>query len=557
MTNAKPINLDAREGTSPSISGRPRVVLVNTNQIKPSIAPIAFDYLYEPLVEAGFEVGLLDLCFSENYEESIDAYCRSQRVDFWGVTLRNTDDTYFSSHQSFIQQIRDMVQALRRRRPVPITMGGVGFSIMPERILEACGADYGVVCEGEVAFPALLRRLFRNEPVDDVPNLVHRAAGRIVRNEVKYADLATVPTHGRRLVNNEKYFLHGGQAAVETKRGCNRHCIYCVEPLTKGSKLRFHTPEQVADQVESLVERGIYAFHVNDSEFNLSIRHPLAVCDELIRRGLHRRIEWYAYGMPAPFPDELAARMRKAGCVGMNFGTDSANEKMLRILRRTFTRSDIARAVETSRRHGLRYIVELLFGAPGETAETVKDTIDYMKEIDAARVSVTVGLRVFPGTELEEIVRAEGITSANPNLYGAIEGNDDLLKPLFYLPTTIGPKPLEYIDSLIRGDRRFFSVNSDEFNYNANDLLVNAIGSGARGAYWAILSDNVANGTGAPAVAANGDHHNGRPATRSTSPLFRLASIPRSCAALAADAVVQAQAARRREPQMRPRTWNW
>jgi hypothetical protein len=292
------------------------------------------------------------------------------------------------------------------------------------------------------------------------------------------------------------------------------------------------------------VERGIYAFHVNDSEFNLSIRHPLAVCDELIRRGLHRRIEWYAYGMPAPFPDELAGRMRKAGCVGMNFGTDSANEKMLRVLRRTFTRADIGRAVETSRRHGFRYIIELLFGAPGETAETVKDTIDYMKEIDAARVSVTVGLRVFPGTELETIVRAEGITTANPNLYGAIENNDDLLKPLFYLPTTIDPQPLEYIDSLVRGDRRFFSVNSDEFNYNANDLLVNAIGGGARGAYWSILSENVATGSGR---AANG----------STSPLFRLASLSRSCAAVSADGVVQAQAARHREPQLRPRTLNW
>ncbi|AKU97374.1 Tryptophanase [Labilithrix luteola] len=534
---------------------RPRVVLVNTNQIRPSVAPIAFDYLHEPLVEAGFEVDLLDLCFAEDWEAEIDRYCRLRRVDFWGVTLRNTDDVYFSSQHSFVPVARKMIDALRRGSPVPVTMGGVGFSIMPQKILEACGADFGIVCEGEVAFPALLTRLLNGQAVDDLPNLVYRTDKGIVRNDVQFADLGKLSSHGRRLINNERYFLHGGQAAVETKRGCNRRCIYCVEPLTKGRKLRLHTPEQVADQVQSLVERGIYTFHVNDSEFNLSIQHPIAVCNELIRRGLHKQIEWYAYGMPAPFPDELAARMREAGCVGMNFGTDSASEKMLRILRRTFTKDDIRTAVETSRRHGFKYIIELLFGAPGETGETVKETLDYMEEIDAHRVSVTAGLRIFPGTELERMVRAEGLSRDNPNLYGPIEGNEDLIQPLFYLPTTIAEKPLEYIDSLTKGKERFFGVNSDGFNYNANDLLVEAIDSGARGAYWAILSETV--DARRAALAANpvyaGDNSR-QGSCRGGPSLTQL----RSPAALNAERIVRKQwETRRASPSERPRTWSW
>jgi hypothetical protein len=112
-----------------------------------------------------------------------------------------------------------------------------------------------------------------------------------------------------------------------------------------------------------------------------------------------------------------------------------------------------------------------------------------LKAIDAERVSVTAGLRVFPGTELEQMVRAEGITPDNPNLFGVIEDNEDLLQPLFYLPVTIAPKPLEYIAELTKGDERFFGVNADGFNYNANDVLVDAIARGEKGAYWAILSD--------------------------------------------------------------------
>ena len=60
----------------------------------------AFDYLHEPLVDAGFEVDILDLCFSEDLEQSISEYVRYHDVDFWGVTLRNTDDVYFSSQHS-------------------------------------------------------------------------------------------------------------------------------------------------------------------------------------------------------------------------------------------------------------------------------------------------------------------------------------------------------------------------------------------------------------------------------------------------------------------------
>ncbi len=300
--------------------------------------------------------------------------------------------------------------------------------------------------------------------------------------------LRDIGPHKRELVDNEHYFAKGGQLGIETKRGCNRACIYCVEPLIKGRQVRLRDPEDVVDEMESLVERGLNVFHINDSEFNLSIAHPLALCDAIIRRNLASKIRWYAYGMPRPFPDELAAAMKAAGCVGMNFGVDSASEKMLKILRRTFRPADIEHAVNTAKRHGLEHIIELLFGAPGETQETVRETIEFIKRVNPERVSVTVGLRIFPGTELERMIRSEGLDESNPNLHGHINGNDDLLHPVFYLPTTLGPDPQKFIADLIGDDRRFFGANTSMFNYNANDALVEAIAQGERGAYWSILN---------------------------------------------------------------------
>jgi len=468
-----------------------RVTFVNTNQVKPAIAPIAFDYLSAPMEQAGFELTLLDLCFTDDCDAAIAEHARAQAPDYWAVTLRNTDDVYFSSGYSFLDKIRDIVASLRRARPVPVVMGGAGFSVMPEKLLAYLGADFGVVREGEFSFPELLTCLEEERSFAHIPGLVYRNGDGVLSTALEpntCGPLDRLGAHKRELVDNKRYFAKGGQIGIETKRGCNRRCIYCVEPLIKGRTVRLRNPEAVVDEMESLVEQGINVFHINDSEFNLSIAHPLALCAAIVRRKLASKIQWYAYGMPRPFPDELAAAMKAAGCVGMNFGVDSASEKMLKILRRTFAPADIERGVNTAKRHGLEHILELLFGAPGETKETVRETIEFVKRIDPERVSVTVGLRIFPGTELERMIRREGLNESNPNLHGHIDGNGDLLHPVFYLPSALGPDPQKFIAELIGNDRRFFGANASLFNYNANDALVEAIAQGERGAYWSILN---------------------------------------------------------------------
>ncbi|HEY6988708.1 MAG TPA: radical SAM protein [Bryobacteraceae bacterium] len=464
------------------------VTLVNSNQVKPAVAPIGLDYLFEPLRRAGFEPEMLDLCFCTDIEQEISQYCHRRKPAFWGVTMRNTDDVYFSNQHSFVDTVRFIINALRAHSNVPIVMGGVGFSVMPETIMELCGVDFGIVCEGEVSFPELLKRLSMGQPYEDIPGLVYRTDQGIRRNAVSFADLSSVGSRSRTGVDNHAYFLKGGLAAVETKRGCTRPCIYCVEPLVKGKKIRLRNPKDAVDEIENLVRQGAYAIHINDSEFNLDVPHAIAFCKEMIARRMNRCVEWYAYGMPSPFPESLAAHMKEAGCVGMNFGTDSASEKMLRVLMRTFRPKHIEAAVNLCKKYGLRHIVEILFGAPGEDADTVRETITFLKTLNPELVSVTAGLRVFPGTALESMVRKQGMMKDNPNLYGAVGDNDNLLKPVFFLSSEIGPKPLEYIGQLVGDDRRFFGVNSDQFNYNANQLLVDAIANGARGAYWMILS---------------------------------------------------------------------
>ena len=136
-----------------------KVLLVNTNRMKPAIAPIGLDYLADSLISAGHEPRLLDLCFSDDVMRDVEGAVREHAPDAVGATVRNTDDCYFASGAFFLPGIRDIVSSLHRRCGSPVVLGGVGYSVMPEAVVEFCGADFGIAGEGEEAFVRLLGAL--------------------------------------------------------------------------------------------------------------------------------------------------------------------------------------------------------------------------------------------------------------------------------------------------------------------------------------------------------------------------------------------------------------
>jgi radical SAM superfamily enzyme YgiQ (UPF0313 family) len=176
--------------------------------------------------------------------------------------------------------------------------------------------------------------------------------------------------------------------------------------------------------------------------------------------------------------------MRDAGCVGVNFGADHGDEAMLRRLGRGFTPDDILNASHSCRSADMAVMLDLLLGSPGETRESLVRTIELMKRAGPERVGVSLGVRVYPGTELADLV-----TTAR-NREGLV-GSEDPMDPLFFLEPQVAPFVFDLLDELVGDDRRFLffdpSRPKQNYNYNANQRLVDAIGEGYRGAYWDIL----------------------------------------------------------------------
>jgi radical SAM superfamily enzyme YgiQ (UPF0313 family) len=467
------------------------VLLINSNRMKPAIAPIGLDYLADLLHAAGHEVRLLDLCFAEAIPAEIARACREFAPEVVGLTVRNTDDCYFSSQAFFLPEIKAMIQLVRKATDAPVVLGGVGFSVSPAAGLEECGADFGIVGEGELAFPELLKTMTDGRDWGRVPNLVHREGTTILTNPIVPVDLAALPARRRALVDNALYFRRGGQAGFETKRGCALKCIYCADPVVKGATVRLLPPAQAVGELSALLAQGIDHFHTCDSEFNLPRGHAVEVCRAIIAAGLGEKIRWFTYCAPTPFDDELAELFRRAGCAGIDFGVDSGSLPMLRQLGRHFSLVDVARAAQLCRKYNLPFMFDLLLGGPGETHDTLRESIHYIRSLRPDCVGLSIGVRLYQGTALTRRLQAECDPASHPDLHGCKQANPGLLKPLFYISPVLGPEITDYVRELVGDDPRFFlpdnSPKHQNYNYNENTALVRAIEQGARGAYWNIL----------------------------------------------------------------------
>ncbi len=474
---------------------RPRVLLVNPNRMRPPIGPLGLEYVAAALARHGYDPAWCDLTFADDWPAAVADATQSCSPLAVGLSVRNLDDAYFASQDFVLDETAAIIRHIQAVSDAPVVLGGIGFSIAPAEILQYTGAQYGIVGEGEEAFPELLDCLRNGREPSAVAGAVYRAeAGRVVvvtPAPIGLAEFDATLADGRGFADHSRYFAEGGQAGIETKRGCPQTCIYCIEPHVKGWAVRLRNPDSVAAEFRALLDQGVDAVHLCDSEFNLPPSHALAVCEALVHAGLAEDVRWYAYASPSPFDDDLAQAMARAGCVGINFGVDHGDPAMLERLGRRHGSEDLLQTARACRNAGLAVMFDMLLGGPGETRESIERGIELMREAAPDRVGLSCGIRVYPNTPLAHAVLSQGPLEHNPDLHGTVTNNDGLLKPIFFVDRAVGDDIHRLVWSLVHDDPRFLAANPDEagrnYNYNDNSELSQAIRAGARGAYWDIL----------------------------------------------------------------------
>jgi len=179
---------------------------------------------------------------------------------------------------------------------------------------------------------------------------------------------------------------------------------------------------------------------------------------------------------------------------GIDFTADAATEMMLATYGQPHRRDDLAQAVRLCRDNGIAIMVDLLLGGPGETPESVAETLAFLKSIEPDCVGAALGVRVYPGTAMAAWIEGQGPEVAHASIRRRYDGPMDFFRPTFYMAPALGDRPEALVRDLIAGDERFFEPAGEAadddvrgYNYNENTPLVEAIARGARGAYWDIL----------------------------------------------------------------------
>ena len=437
------------------------ILLVSQNQEKVPypVLPLGLCYVAEALEAAGHSVRLLDLCFERDTAAAIARSLRGFRPGLIGVGIRNLDNCDYWRPKNFVPDARRIVEECRVASPgTPVVIGGSAVGVLPAGLLKATGADYAVAGDGERAAPALARALEQGGDPRSLAGVCTVDVGGTVRvnpQDRVPALAALAPPRVYRWVDVRPYLAFEGVYPLQSKRGCALQCIYCTYTAIEGRMYRMKPGEQVADEVQDVVERsGVRDFEFVDSTFNLPESHAMDICDALVRRGLPAR--FIGSGLnPVSVSDQLLGRMKEAGFRSLICTAESASDTVIQNLAKGFTRKNLERIARLTRREGLRTLWIFLVGGPGETAETVDETLDFFHRFAAPGDVgfVSNGIRIYPRTPLARIAVSEGL----------IRSEEELIEPRFYFSKGLDRDRLrETMADFARRDPRLVTSESSQ-----------------------------------------------------------------------------------------------
>jgi radical SAM superfamily enzyme YgiQ (UPF0313 family) len=379
-----------------------RVLLVaaNREQFPEPVFPLGAAYVAGALEAHGHDVRLFDAGLARRPLPALRRAVAEHAPDVVGLSLRNVDNAAYPHTRSYIGWYEELAGAARSAVPArSLVVGGSAFAIFPHELLRLLDADIGVTGDGEAGMLAAVTAA-------SVGATSPRRAARPGLVASRLDDLSGVrlPTElGRVFPSFRRY----GTIGVQTARGCPHHCLYCTYPLLEGHLLRRRPPETVAEEIAALQAQHPRAeFFIVDSAFNADEEHLAAVCRAIVARRLKLRFSCYL--QPVMRDPALFGLLAEAGCVAVDFGTDSASDAVLARLGKSFTVEELRAASAACRRAGIDFCHSLLFGGPGETPETVDETVRVMDEIAPKAVVAMVAVRIYPGTELARAASDRG-----------------------------------------------------------------------------------------------------------------------------------------------------
>ena len=399
-----------------------RVLFVppNAERLSMPTLPLGLALVAAATRRAGHQTRFLDLLAAPDPPAEVRQAIGEFQPEVIALSVRNVDDQTMLDTKFLLEPVWDVMAACRAASPAKIVVGGAGYSIFPQAALNYVEADYGIAGEGEVVFPALLERLRRGQDATGLPG-VHVRGGRAPTARIFAEELDLLP-----LPEADLWAVADPQdpdiwVPLQTRRGCPLACSYCSTPELEGTDVRVRSPSLVVEHVAQVAHAGFRRLYFVDNTFNLPPSYALELCQRLAE--LRRDLTWRCILYPHLVSEELVASMARVGCVEVSLGFENGSLQVLRAMNKRFEPEEVREISERLAAHGIRRMGFLLLGGPGETKESVDESLAFARFLDLEMLKVSVGIRLYPHTPLARLAVEEGVVAPE----------DNLLVPRFYV----------------------------------------------------------------------------------------------------------------------------
>jgi anaerobic magnesium-protoporphyrin IX monomethyl ester cyclase len=385
---------------------RPHVTLVNPpypsgSHQHPPFTPLGLGYLAAVLEKNQYEVDVIDCqalrCSFDEFRSEIS----KRQPDIVGMT--STTLTYKSALR--------IAKIVREVCPnCLILLGGPHASFWDDKALQECPSlDIIVRKEGENTLLELVRAVESENDYRDLIGITCRKNGEIVKNPdrayIENLDVLPFPAH--HLWPIDRLRKYGSVIfPVVTSRGCVYWCDFCTAVRMFGRRYRMRSPKNVVDELEFLRHTfGAHMFTFYDDAFTVDQKRAGEICDEIKNRKL--KIEWDCETRVDMVTKDLLANMKQAGCIAVWFGVESGSQPVLDAMRKGISPAQTAKAFKWAKEVGLLTVANVVLGFPGETKETIWETIKFVERLSPNDVGYYIATP-YPGTPLYETVKANG-----------------------------------------------------------------------------------------------------------------------------------------------------
>jgi radical SAM superfamily enzyme YgiQ (UPF0313 family) len=281
--------------------------------------------------------------------------------------------------------------------------------------------DYALVGEYEFTLLSLLESIKTGSDLRETPGLIYRSRdGSVIQNPPRplETDLDKFPWPAREYLPMHRYVDTPGGIPTPSlqlwaSRGCPFKCIFCAWPqiIYGGSHYRVRSPKDVVDELEWCINKyGFKSFYFDDDTFNIGKSRIMALSHEIRDRGIN--LPWAVMARADTMDREMLAAMKEAGLYALKYGVESGSQKLVTEACKGLNLEKVRETINFTRELDVKYHLTFMFGLPGETWETVRETIRFALDMDPDSLQFSIATP-FPGSRFHEMMEEKDFLLSN------------------------------------------------------------------------------------------------------------------------------------------------